>query len=218
MTDILMVEDDNILAEGVQMALEQDGFRVDITHCLAEADQRLSKKQYQLLILDRSLPDGDGLVFCRRHKDTLYMPVLFLTARDTEDDEIAGLEAGAEDYITKPFRVGVLRARVKALIRRSMGTQQYRMGELVFDFEKRCFFRGERSITLSRVEQDLLKILVAHPGQTFTRDHLISRVWDGEDSVDENTLTVTVARLRSKIGGKWIRTVYGIGYQWTDNE
>ncbi|MBR1866579.1 MAG: response regulator transcription factor [Lachnospiraceae bacterium] len=217
MIDILMIEDDKVLAEGVQMALEQDGYHVELAAGLSEGMRRLAGKPYQLLILDRSLPDGDGLAFCRRQRQTLSMPILFLTARDTEDDEIAGLEAGAEDYITKPFRIGVLRARVKALLRRTPEMQRYHAGELTFDFEKRRYLRDGVDLELSRAEQELLRILVSHPDQTYTRDYLITHIWDFEDSVDENTLTVTVARLRGKIGGKWIRTVYGIGYRWTEN-
>lgn len=213
---ILMIEDDNILAEGVQMALEEDGYKVEIANNLKEGKNRLAEKQYQLLILDWNLPDGDGLEFYRRQREMLSMPVLILTARDTEQDEIAGLEAGVEEYITKPFRVGILRARVKALIERSRSKEQYQVGDLMFDFEKRQYLKGKEYMELGRAEQELLRILVSRPGQTYTRDQLISQVWDDEDSVDENTLTVTIARLRNKIGSQWIQTVYGIGYRFRE--
>lgn len=213
---ILMIEDDNILAEGVQMALEDDGYKVEIANNLKEGKNRLAEKQYQLLILDWNLPDGDGLEFYRRQREMLSMPVLILTARDTEQDEIAGLEAGVEEYITKPFRVGILRARVKALIERSRSKEQYQVGDLMFDFEKRQYLKGKEYMELGRAEQEILRILVSRPGQTYTRDQLISQVWDDEDSVDENTLTVTIARLRNKIGSQWIQTVYGIGYRFRE--
>ena len=213
---ILMIEDDNILAEGVQIALEEDGYKVEIANNLKEGKNRLAEKQYQLLILDWNLPDGDGLEFYRRQREMLSMPVLILTARDTEQDEIAGLEAGVEEYITKPFRVGILRARVKALIERSRSKEQYQVGDLMFDFEKRQYLKGKEYMELGRAEQEILRILVSRPGQTYTRDQLISQVWDDEDSVDENTLTVTIARLRNKIGSQWIQTVYGIGYRFRE--
>ena len=213
---ILMIEDDSILAEGVQMALEDDGYKVEIANNLKEGKNRLAEKQYQLLILDWNLPDGDGLEFYRRQREMLSMPVLILTARDTEQDEIAGLEAGVEEYITKPFRVGILRARVKALIERSRSKEQYQVGDLMFDFEKRQYLKGKEYMELGRAEQEILRILVSRPGQTYTRDQLISQVWDDEDSVDENTLTVTIARLRNKIGSQWIQTVYGIGYRFRE--
>lgn len=218
MQRILIVEDDRILAEGVKMALEKEGYTVDIAACLRDGKDMLFLKQYQLLILDITLPDGNGLIFCRRRSKESDTPILLLTAKDTEKDEIAGLEAGADDYITKPFGIGILRARVKTLLKRKQIKDVYQFGSLVLDFHKRLYKRDGKELRLSKPEQEILFMLASHPGQTFTREQLICNTWDDEESVDENTLTVTVGRLRSKLGGSLIETVYGIGYKWIAEE
>lgn len=219
MEKILIVEDDRMMAEGVKMALQKEGYTVEIAHTLREGEALLFAKSYHLLILDITLPDGDGLAFCRKKARETDMPVLLLTAKDTEQDEILGLEAGAGDYITKPFSIGILRARVKALIKRKQQVKDvYRFGTVVLDFHKRVYQGNGREIRLSKAEQELLFMLVSHPGQTLTRDQLICNTWDSEDSVDENTLTVAIGRLRGKLGGGMIETVYGIGYRWIAGE
>ena len=214
MDRILIVEDDKILADGIRMTLMQGSYEVDIADSLKEAREKLNDNQYQVIILDRNLPDGDGLEFCRRYREGCQTPVLFLTGRDREQDEIDGLVAGADDYITKPFRIGILRARVEALIRRNRTPSKYHFGNLVLDFEGRIYRKAGAELQLSRVEQELLYLLISHTGQTLTRDQLISRIWDCAESVDENTLSVTVGRLRRKLDVPYIQTVYGIGYRW----
>lgn len=218
MQRILIVEDDRILAEGVKMALEKEGYTVDIAICLKDGEEMLFLKQYHLLILDITLPDGNGLVFCRRKSKEIDIPILLLTAKDTEMDEIAGLEAGADDYVTKPFGIGILRARVKNLLKRKQTKDVYQFGSLELDFHKRIYKKDGLEFRLSKAEQELLFMLASHPGQTFTRDQLICNIWYDEESVDENTLTVTVGRLRSKLGDHLIETVYGIGYKWIAEE
>lgn len=218
MEKILIVEDDRIMAEGVKMALQKEGYTVEIANTIRDGEALLLAKQYHLLILDITLPDGDGLAFCRKMGRELELPVLLLTARDTEQDEILGLEAGADDYITKPFSIGILRARVRSLMKRKQVKDVYRFGTVVLDFHKRVYQDDGREIRLSKAEQELLFMLVSHPGQTLTRDQLICNTWDSEDSVDENTLTVTIGRLRGKLGGGMIETVYGIGYKWIAGE
>ena len=214
MNRILIIEDDSSLAQGIGIALQKEGYKVSYGNTLKKARQQLEEQDFQLLILDVNLPDGNGLSFCNAFKKEQKTPVLMLTARDTEQDEIAGLTAGADDYITKPFSIGVLRARVKVLLRRTQSSGENIFGDCRFDFVKRIYLRGGKEIRLSKVEQRLLQLLVEHPGQTLTRDQIIMQVWDLEESVDENTLSVAIGRLRNKIGGTWIQTIYGIGYRW----
>lgn len=213
MIRILIVEDDTVLAEGLQKALESE-YEVTTAGSLRETKECLAQWEYQLLILDINLPDGDGMEFCKTLKQKQNMPVLMLTARDTEQDEITGLEAGADEYITKPFRLGILRARIRLLLRKKQGVREYDFGELALDFEKREYHKSGKKLSLSRAEEQILFLLVSHAGQTLTRDYLIENTWDSYESVEENTLSVCIARLKGKIGTGFIRTVYGIGYQW----
>ena len=214
MTQILIIEDDVSLAQGIGIALQKEGYEISYGHTLSKAQNLLEKQEFQLLILDVNLPDGNGLSFCKSFKESSKTPVLMLTARDTEQDEIAGLMSGADDYITKPFSLGVLRARVSVLLRRMENSNEYVLGNCKIDFSKRIFLKDNKEIRLSKVEQKLLQVFVEHPGQTLTRDQIIMQVWDVEESVDENTLSVTVGRLRNKIGGVFIQTIYGIGYRF----
>ncbi len=214
MIRILMIEDDKVLAEGVALTLGKEGYEVEWAGTLREGAERLEESNFHLLILDINLPDGNGRDFCRRIKKEMDVPVLMLTADDTEEDEIEGLEAGADEYVTKPFSIGILRARVRLLLRRKQGVKEYHFGELVLNFETRQFFRGDKLLSLSRAETELLFLLVSHADQTLTRDQLISGIWDDYLSVDENTLTVTMGRLKRKLGTNAIHTVYGVGYVW----
>ena len=173
-----------------------------------------------------NLPDGNGLDFLRRLRAGANpVPVILLTANDMETDIVAGLESGADDYVTKPFSLAVLRARVNAQLRRGEGTG----GPLVlenfsFDFERMEFRRDGRPVELSKTEQKLLRILVENRGRTLPRGQLVDWVWtDGAEYVDENALSVTVKRLRGKLEEnpsrpRFLKTVYGIGYTWTAGE
>ena len=211
---LLIIEDDVALAQGIAMILEEEGYRTVIASSLKEGKEWLKKESFHLLILDVNLPDGNGCVFCRTHRKDLKMPVLMLTANDTEEDEISGFEAGADDYVTKPFRIGILRARVQSLIRRNQNPKVFETDSLYLDIEKRIYKKDGKELMLSKVEQELLSMLLINPGQTLTRNQLINQIWDSPESVDENTLTVTVGRLRNKLGGNYIKTIYGIGYRW----
>lgn len=215
---ILIIEDDVALAQGIAMVLEEEGYETLIASSLKQGQEKLKEESFQLLILDINLPDGNGLEFCRVHRKELVMPVLMLTAKDTEEDEILGFEAGADDYVTKPFRIGILRARVHSLIRRNQNPKVFEIGSLHLDLEKRIYKKDGEELALSKVEQELLSMLLLNYGQTLTRNQLINQIWDSWDSVDENTLTVTVGRLRNKLGGNYIKTIYGIGYRWQQEE
>lgn len=223
MKHILLVEDDIALGQGIAMALQIPETEITVCRSLREARQALSSRTFILLILDINLPDGSGLTLLRERKALRpEVPVLLLTANDLEIDEVAGLESGADDYITKPFSLAVLRARVNARLRRG-GTAK--SGELslppfVFDFERMVYRKNGAAIELSRAEQRLLRALVENRGHAVSRAALVDRVWtDGGDYVDENALTVTVRRLRAKLEDDpaapvYLKTVYGIGYIW----
>lgn len=211
---ILVVEDDIVLAEGLVMALEKEGYSAWTCHRLKKADRILKSCSYDMVILDVNLPDGDGAAFCMEFKKKYDTPVLMLTACDTDEDEIRGLGAGADDYVTKPFNLDVLKARIKAIFRRENGIERYQSGRFLFDFAGHQFFAGNVQIQLGRAEQELLYLFVKNPLKILERDSIIMKIWDNEESVDENTLTVTVGRLRGKLGSSCIETIYGIGYRW----
>ncbi|WP_418666669.1 response regulator transcription factor [Allofournierella sp.] len=223
MKRILLVEDDEALGQGIALSFEGQGF--DFCSCsrLAEARNALQQGTFDLILLDLGLPDGSGLALCRELRARGdATPVLFLTANDAEYSEVTALEAGGDDYITKPFSLAVLRARVAAALRRGEAKGEapvYELGPFRFDFSALHFEAAGREITLSVTEQRLLRLLVANRGRTLPREVLLEQVWNGGEFVDENTLTVTVRRLRAKLeaGSKapaYIQTVYGVGYRW----
>ncbi|MDO5111962.1 MAG: response regulator transcription factor [Clostridia bacterium] len=222
MPTILIIEDDKTLCSGIAVALRGGDYAILQAHSISEARSRLQEERVDLLILDVNLPDGNGLDLLqslRRDGDT---PVILLTANDMETDIVTGLETGADDYITKPFSLAVLRARVNAQLRRSTQSALRRIAidDFVFDFEHMAFSRNGAPLELSKTEQKLLHMLLEHRGQTLTRDTLLARVWgNGGEFIDENALSVTVKRLRDKLEAqpskpRYIKTVYGIGYTW----
>ena len=153
--------------------------------------------------------------FCREIRKTSRVPIIFLTANDMELDIVAGLESGADDYITKPFSLAVLRARVNAVLRRNDNSDNvFVQNEFEFDFDKMIFSVSGTSVELSKTEQKLLRLFINNIGITLTRDTLIDRIWDRAEFVDENALSVTVRRLREKLTNVPIKTIYGIGYMW----
>ncbi len=223
MKRILIVEDDRALGEGLCLALKSPEAEPLLCRTLAAARAAMEAGEPDLLVLDVNLPDGSGLDFLRQLRRSSALPVILLTANDMETDIVAGLESGADDYVTKPFSLAVLRARVNAQLRRGEGAP--RGGPLVldgfsFDFERMEFRRDGRLIELSKTEQKLLRVLVENRGRTLPRELLVDRVWtDGAEYVDENALSVTVKRLRGKLEDnpskpRYLKTVYGIGYVW----
>lgn len=222
MEEIFLLEDDIALGKGIQMALQTPQRSVTLCQTLTQARRMLQQQEFGLLILDLNLPDGSGLELLREQKSCRpEVPVILLTANDMELDVVTGLEAGADDYITKPFSLAILRARVNARLRSTApsGTA-VTMGPYSFDFERMIYRRDGCLVELSRTEQRLLKVLVDNRGHAVSRAVLIDRVWtDGAEYVDENALTVTVRRLRAKLEEdparpRYLRTVYGIGYSW----
>lgn len=226
MKRILIVEDDQALNEGIKMTLEQQDLTLIQVYDLSSARQEVKETVPDLILLDVNLPDGNGFEFCREVRAFSEVPVIFLTANDMELDIVRGLELGGDDYITKPFSLMVLRARVNSVLRRyeKAETMEERhkssamlIDDLTLDFDQMEFRKGEEPVTLSRTEQKLLKLLVVNQGRTLSREQLLDRVW-GTEFVEEHALTVTIKRLRDKLGTGRIRSVYGIGYCWVKEE
>ena len=220
-TSILIVEDDGVLAQGLKRALKTEDREIKICAKLREAREILRDGLPDLMILDVNLPDGNGFDFLEEVKRQWRFPVILLTANDMETDIVAGLEAGADDYITKPFSLAVLRARVNTQLRRMRENGEKQETAWVYGRYRFCFDRMEYSVDgkqveLSKNEQKLLRILVENEGRILKRETLIDRLWtDGAEYVDENALSVTVKRLRNKLdAGAQIETVYGSGYRW----
>jgi len=222
MKHILLLEDDAALGQGVCLALNSE--RAAVTNCksLLQGRQALAEADFDLLILDINLPDGSGLDLLREVRKNSAVPIILLTANDMETDIVVGLESGADDYVTKPFSLAVLRARVNAQLRRTSAVQAeiLEAGDFTFDFQRMEFRKNGQLIDLSKTEQKLLRLLVENRGRTLSRDTLLDRVWtDGAEYVDENALSVTVKRLRDKLEDnpskpQYLKTVYGIGYTW----
>lgn len=224
MNHILIIEDDKSLAEGLVRALSSAENTAQRCGCLKEAREKLKRNgtnNYSLILLDASLPDGNGFDFLVELKKQSDIPVIMLTANDLETDIVSALEQGADDYITKPFSLAILRARVAARLRgprtdKQMGNFRFRAESYFFDFEKMSFTHAGAAVELSKTEQKLLRILTGNAGITIPRSRLIDYVWtDDADYVDENALSVAVKRLRDKLDAQAsIETVYGIGYRW----
>lgn len=227
MKNIIVVEDDKALSNGICIALRSEGLSFLPCGTLKKAREIFNQEDCSLVILDINLPDGNGMELLKEIRAVSSVPVIVLTANDMETDIVAGLECGADDYVTKPFSLAVLRARVHTQLRRMETEKQkaqkaeaVRLGAYVFDFSGMEFYKGGAKLELSKTEQKLLKMLVSHPGVTVERAVLIDRIWtDGAEYVDENALSVTVRRLRGKLEDdpskpRHIKTVYGIGYVW----
>lgn len=210
---ILIVEDDRTLNDGIALSLSAEQTLQAFT--IGEAE-KLLEQDVGLIILDINLPDGSGLDLCRRIRRSSQVPIIFLTANDMEIDIVTGLETGADDYITKPFSLMVLRARVHAVLRRKEAKPEtFVWKHFSFDFENMVYRADGIPAELSKTEQKLLKLLVSNAGQTMPRELLIDRIWsDGAEYVEANALSVTMKRLREKLPGIPVRTVYGIGYVW----
>lgn len=223
MIKIIIVEDDVSLNNGIVLSLQQENYEFTQCFTVREAKRCLSKTEFDLIILDVNLPDGNGFDLCKEIRKLSSTPIIFLTANDMEIDEVTGLELGGDDYITKPFSLMVLRARISVLLRRSkqkVNDDIIRIGHFNFDFDNMTFHKNNIKVELSKTEQKLLKILVKNRGNVLTRATLIDKVWsEDSDFVDENALSVTIKRLRNKLEDnplepKYIQTVYGIGYKW----
>ena len=233
MKNILMVEDDSTIAFAVKYAVEQEGFNLDIAENLENARKIVNSKEYDLILLDVMLPDGNGYEFLkqlREHDEDT--PVIFLTACDEEVNIVMGLDIGADDYITKPFRVRELISRINAILRRKGKSQDSNKKILKFKnisihtLEARVFKNNEE-IFLTSAEYKLLLILIQNKNVVLTRAQILEKLWDVTyDFINDNTLSVYIKRLREKIEDdsskpQYILTVRGLGYKWNgsdDNE
>ncbi|MGN6711123.1 response regulator transcription factor [Anaerocolumna jejuensis] len=218
MIQIAIIEDDKGLNNGITLALKNDNYVFHQYFALSEVKDL---KSMDLIILDINLPDGNGLDFLKKLRQTSQTPVIILTANDLETDEVMGLELGADDYITKPFSLMVLRARIEKVLKKSRSDSEvFRQDLFYFDFSLMKFTKDGQDIELSKTEQKLLRMLVANKNTALLREVLIDRIWsDGAEYVEENALSVTIKRLRDKLEDNsskpvYIQTVYGIGYVW----
>ena len=224
MEQFLIVEDDKGLNQGLSKALKSDNRQIISCQDLKTAREQLLCSSVSLVLLDINLPDGSGLDLLQEFKEkTPDIPVILLTANDTDMDIVDGLERGADDYITKPFSLSVLRARVNTQLRKQMSIHKnapIHIDHFCFDFGTMTFCVENTKIELSKTEQKLLHLLVENRGRTMTRGDLVDRIWtDGAEYVDENALSVTIKRLRDKLGAQeYIKTVYGIGYSWVKKD
>lgn len=221
--NILLIEDDVSLSNGVKLALQSPDNTIIQCFSIKEARQ-IDTASVSLIVLDINLPDGNGLDYLQELKIRYNVPIILLTANDMETDIVTGLELGADDYITKPFSLAVLRARVNARIR-SVENKEfvgYQSERFMFNFQEMMYMVSEEQIELSKTEQKLLRMLIENKGITLERGVLIDRIWtDGAEYVDENALSVVIKRLRDKIEEvptkpQYIKTVYGIGYKWEE--
>lgn len=219
---IMILEDDDDLAEGISLSLKSSELNFTICKTITEAKNAISRQAFDLLILDINLPDGSGLNFCQQIRQTSQIPIVLLTAKDMELDIVKGLEYGADDYITKPFSLMVLRARIRALLRRNVTEQtaEYNSSVFRFRFDFMEFYKNGHCIALSKTEQRILYFLVSNPGQVLTRERMLEWVWpEGTEYVEDNALSVGIRRLRDKLEDDsskpiYIKTVYGQGYLW----
>ena len=211
---ILLVEDDAALRSGLVELLGREGYDVAQAATAREARQRLTA-DIDLIVLDVTLPDGDGVSLCREWRAAgVRQGILFLTAKDEEFDVVRGLDAGGNDYVTKPFRMMELLSRVRALLRR--GDEKAVHGGIAIDESRLQVTKDGQSVPLTLTEFRILSLLARRHG-VVPRERLLEALWDdGGKYIDDNTLSVHVSRLREKIGAEHIRTIRGVGYQWQD--
>lgn len=215
---ILLVEDNEAIILGLEYLLEQEKYQPRTARNLEEARRAVRDFRPDLILLDISLPDGDGFSFCADLKKKSSCPVIFLTAKEEEADVVKGLELGADDYIIKPFRNRELISRIKSVLRRAgKSGSSLVCGEIELNLDTGKAYRDGAELKLTRLEYRILSSMLAYPGKLFTREEILSQIWDiSGNYVNDNTLSVTVKRLREKIGdpyGKMIQTVRGIGYR-----
>ena len=222
---ILVVADEKLIVKGIKFSLEQDGMDIDVAYDGEEALELIKKNDYDLAVLDVMLPKMDGLQVCREVREFSQMPIIMVTAKGEDMDKILGLEYGADDYMTKPFNILELKARIKAVLRRSAAAKtdkapaknELRARDLVVDLDSRRVFVDGREANLTAKEFDLLELLMKTPGKVYSREKLLDTVWGFDYPGDVRTVDVHVRRLREKIEKKpsapeYIFTKWGVGY------
>ncbi len=221
MKRLLLVEDDETIVTGLKYALELEGYEVIVSSLVKTALQLSSENHFDLFVLDINLPDGSGLDLCQQLRKRYPTPIIFLTASDAETNVVMGLDLGADDYITKPFRLRELIGRIKAVLRRYEGqvSSSIEFGDIVIQVQSAKVYKNNHEIILTPMEYRLLLFLAQTPNQIISREQLVSSLWEiGSDFVNDNTLSVYMRRLREKIETKtsdprYIETIRGIGYR-----
>ncbi len=229
MPRVLVVDDEKLIVKGIRFSLEQDGMEVDCAYDGEEAIDMAKKTEYDIVLLDVMLPKHDGFEVCQAIREFSDMPIIMLTAKGGDMDKILGLEYGADDYISKPFNILEVKARIKAIIRRSARSRRQKKeektdgmigsGDLKMDTEGRRVFIGDKEINLTAKEFDLLELLVRNPNKVYSRESLLTYVWGNRamENGDVRTVDVHVRRLREKIepspsDPKYVHTKWGVGY------
>ena len=226
---ILLVEDDLSLAGGLSLAIEKQGFELEVARTAKEAERSWADGNFDLVLLDVSLPDGSGFDICREIRRTSKVPIIFLTASDEEIDVVTGLEIGGDDYITKPFKLAVLISRINAVLRRTndyaaAADTELSSGGIKIDLLKGRVYKNGVALDLTAGEYKLLRLFMENPNTILSPERILSKLWDCDERfVDNNTLTVYIRRLRAKIEDepsepKLIITVRRMGYKWNDIE
>lgn len=228
---ILIIDDDTDLSMLIVDMLEDNGYQVSVAYCLDEAYEKLEKETFSLILLDINLPDGTGFELCKELRRVSTVPVIFASARTSEDDKIIGLDMGADDYIAKPYSLKELFSRIKSLLRRTYGFEASgkiytffagENNEVVINTGNRTVVRNGRIVNLSLREYDLLIYLAERKGQALSKDKIINDVWGAFSEVEPSTLTVHIRWLREKLENnpskpELIKTVWGIGYMMEDS-
>lgn len=208
--NILIVEDDLFIVKGLTFSLEAEGYHVFVANSLKEAEELLDKS-FHLAILDVMLADGETFAFCKKIKEEKKVPVIFLTARDEEDDVIYGFDMGADDYVLKPFRIRELLSRINRFTRKDA---ILKLGDITLDMKKSKVYKCDSEVSLTSLEYRILVYFFLNRNQVLTRELLLSKIWDDQGNfVNDNTLTVYIKRIRQKLGEDIIQTVKGIGYE-----
>lgn len=221
MKKILLVEDNETITMGLKYSLEQEKFEIDTAKNVITAKAKIKKNEYNLYLLDITLPDGEGYEICKEIKEKGNYPVIFLTAKDEETDVVQGLDMGADDYVIKPFRTRELISRINSVLRRYENEtnieNKIQYGNLIIDTISATVYKEEKQITLTSLEYKILLMLFSNKGILVTREQILDKIWDiAGNFVNDNTLTVYIKRIREKIDdrdGKIIQTVRGIGYK-----
>ena len=212
MKKILLVEDNEAIQKGLKYSLEQECFEVEIASDVKNAKDKLTKNEFDLVILDVMLPDGSGFELCKDIKKNMVTPVLFLTAKDEEQDIVNGFDLGADDYVAKPFR-----PRINNILRRHEKAESNKLqaGNVLIDLDASRVYIGKEEIVFTALEYKILVLLFSNMGKTVTRENILDKIWDvAGNFVNDNTLTVYVKRIRAKLGeNDVIKTIKGIGYR-----
>lgn len=222
---ILIVEDDSGLSRGISFVLSQDGYEILAADNKKTGWELFRNEHPDAVLLDLNLPDGDGIDLCRLIRKESDIPVLMLTARDMEVDEIMGLQSGADDYITKPFSIAVLKIRLEKAVKKQgkmpqqdMQKPQLQSGNVCLNPNNARVYLDGKELELSLTEFRLLQYFLENKNQVLLKEQILQRIWDSDENfIEENTLSVNISRLRRKIGGSAIKTVYGMGYLWEED-